>query len=62
LTERNDPNVMSILATAYAAAGRMADAVRAAERARILAQAAGLADLVAELRLRVEQYRKGGGR
>ena len=61
LSVRNDPNVMSLLASAYAAAGRMADAAAAADRARGLAEAAGLADLAAELRLRVAQYRKGGG-
>lgn len=61
LTERNDPNVMSVLAAAYAAAGRMADAVSAAERGRVLAEAAGLADLADELRLRVERYKKRGG-
>jgi hypothetical protein len=61
LTERNDPNIMSVLASAYAAAGRMEDAVRTAERARVLAEAAGLADLAAELRLQVERYRKRGG-
>jgi tetratricopeptide (TPR) repeat protein len=62
LTEQNDPSVMSLLASAYAAAGRMADAIRTAERAHVLAEAAGLADLATELRLRVERYRRGGGR
>jgi hypothetical protein len=62
LTERNDPHAMSVLASAYAAAGRMADAARTAERARELAEAAGLADLATELRQQVEQYGKAGGR
>ncbi|MEJ2237627.1 MAG: hypothetical protein P8X82_04965 [Gemmatimonadales bacterium] len=61
LTERDDPNIMSVLASAYAAAGRMADAVRTAQHARVLAEAAGLTDLAAELQLRVERYRKPGG-
>lgn len=61
LTVRNDPNIMSVLSSAYAAAGRMADAARTAERARVLAEAAGLTDLAAELRLRVERYKKPGG-
>lgn len=61
LTARNDPNIMSVLSSAYAAAGRMADAARTAERARVLAEAAGLTDLAAELRLRVEQYKRRGG-
>jgi len=62
LTERSDPHVMSLLASAYAAAGRMVDAARTAERARVLAEAAGLADLATELRLTAERYRRGGRR
>jgi tetratricopeptide (TPR) repeat protein len=55
-TDFRNAGVLDTLAAAYAAAGRMQDAVHTAERALELAQASGDADFAAEIRSRLQGY------
>jgi Flp pilus assembly protein TadD len=57
LTGGADPAVLDALAAAYASAGRFEEAVRTAEAAEALCQAACPPDLAAEIRTRLDLYR-----
>ncbi|MCX7722284.1 MAG: tetratricopeptide repeat protein [Verrucomicrobiae bacterium] len=59
LTEWRAPLFLSTLAAAYAEAGRFDDAVRTAERARALAEAAGMSNIAIRNEQLLELYRKG---
>lgn len=61
LTGEGHPVPLTVLAAAYAAAGRHADAVAAAERALTLAQRAGQTALAQNLRRQLDAYRQAGG-
>jgi tetratricopeptide (TPR) repeat protein len=54
---QENAHCLDTLAAAYAAAGRFADAVLAAERAAELAESSGQAALAKKIRLRLELYR-----
>ncbi len=57
--ELPDPNPLEPLAAAYAAAGRLDEAVRSAEQALALARAEGEEALAAELKKRLVRFRRG---
>jgi len=59
LTGNQVAEYLDTLATAYAAAGRFDDAVTTAQKAIELARAAGQAQLVKEIEMRLELYRAG---
>jgi tetratricopeptide (TPR) repeat protein len=59
LTQFQQPMFIGTLAAAYAEAGRFPDAVKAAEKAKDLAAAAGLKDLAERNRQLLELYRAG---
>jgi tetratricopeptide (TPR) repeat protein len=59
LTSRRDPQVMDVLAAAYAEAGRFPDAVATAGAALELAREGGLAPLAAEIEGRLALYQSG---
>jgi tetratricopeptide (TPR) repeat protein len=59
LSRRREPNALDTLAAAYAEAGRFPDAVRAAEEGLTLARRQGDKTTEAELRGRLELYRRG---
>ena len=58
LSGQRDPQFLDTLAAAYAAAGRFADATRTAEAAEALA-AGSAPDLAAQIRARLDLYRRG---
>ena len=59
LTADQDPRLFDTLAAAYAAAGRMTDAIRRAEDAlRLLASSSGQEDLKREIQERLQHYRE----
>jgi tetratricopeptide (TPR) repeat protein len=57
LTGHNSPTVLDTLAVAYAAAGQLSRAIPVAERAAVLADAAGADELGGRIRMRLETYR-----
>jgi hypothetical protein len=59
LTHRDAAHPLATLATAYAAAGRFADAAHTAEQAARLARAEGEEDLAAKLQRRFPSYTHG---
>jgi tetratricopeptide (TPR) repeat protein len=59
LTEHSDPVGLMILAAAYAQAGQFDVAIKTIEGALQLAEAAGNAELVAQLRDRLKRYQEG---
>jgi protein O-mannosyl-transferase len=59
LTEYKQPMMVGTLAAAYAEAGRFAEAVTTAEKARTLAEQANQLDLAARNRALLELYRSG---
>lgn len=59
LTGRRDPQVLDVLASAYAEAGRFGDAVSAAGAALDLARGAGLIPLAGEIESRLDLYWAG---
>ncbi len=61
LTRSGHPVPLTVLAAAYASAGRYADAVASAEQALSLARQTGQTALAQNLRQQIEAYRRGGG-
>jgi len=59
LSQQREPVLLGTLAAAYAEAGRFADAVRTAEKARDLATAAGQKDVAQKNAQLLESYRAG---
>jgi Flp pilus assembly protein TadD len=59
LSGRREPNSLDSLAAAYAEAGRFSDAIRAAEEGITVARRQGDKTTEAELRSRLELYRRG---
>ncbi|MCS7336624.1 MAG: tetratricopeptide repeat protein [Verrucomicrobiae bacterium] len=59
LTKHKEPLLVGTLAAAYAEAGRFEEAIRTAEKARALAAAAGLTNLVARNEELLQLYRAG---
>jgi len=59
LTQQGEPVLLGTLAAAYAEAGRFAEAVQAAEKARGLAQSAGQKEVAEKNRKLLELYRNG---
>ena len=57
LTDYNQPELLELLAVAYAAAGKFTDAIQTLQKALELAVAAGRADLAEQLRNRLQQYK-----
>jgi tetratricopeptide (TPR) repeat protein len=58
-TQRRIPAALALLGEAYAAAGRMGDAIRVTEEAAALAEARGKTDLLSDYRARIADYREG---
>ncbi len=59
LTNHNQPKMLDTLAAAYASAGRFADAVETAEKAKELAVASGQKTLAADIEKHMELYKRG---
>ncbi len=57
LTDHNQPKMLDTLAAAYASAGRFADAVETAEKAKELAVASGQEKLAADIEKHLELYK-----
>ena len=57
LSNSNEPEILSYLAAVYADAGRLAEAIDTATRARDLANRSGARDLAAALDARIARYK-----
>ena len=58
LTGDSSPTALDTLAVAYAAAGRLEDAITAATRALQVARAAGAQELVEMIRMRLDTFER----
>ncbi len=59
LTNYNQPEILDTLAVAYAAAGNFPEAVKTAEEAIVLAEAANKEDMAKEIQQRLQLYKSG---
>jgi hypothetical protein len=59
LTDRQAAEPLAVLGLALATAGRLEEAIWASEQALVLVEAAGQEPVAAQLRQRIDRYRRG---